>query len=494
MQSQTIDRYHILGRIASGGQGAIYRAWDPSNGQVVALKTLLPGGAANSDGIERFRREAELTAEVDHPNVIRILDNGRDQDSHFIVMEFLPISVADLIRSVGQLPIGRTVDICRQVALGLEAANDHGIIHRDIKPSNLLIAPDGAVKVTDFGLARSSNLPTMTSPGAVMGTASYMSPEQVRGHRVDTRTDIYSLGVVLYEMLTGSAPFDAETGYAIMRKHVEERPESVSQRRPGVPIALDSIVNTCLAKKREDRFQTLGHLAAALNRLWTWDQVTLIELYEATDGPNWSNNTHWLSDIPVSQWHCVTVDSNGNVTQLALRDNNLTGKIPSGLARLDNLTHLDLGENYLSGQIPPELGRLSNLQELRLDNNYDLAGRLPGELGGLTNLRRLHLVSSPIIGTLPPELGNLTSLEDLTIADSMMSGEIPRELCNLVKLKDLYLLDNNFSGKIPSELCNLTSLEELHLAGNKWAGCIPAGLRNVPVNDLPEIGLPFCDT
>ena len=171
-------------------------------------------------------------------------------------------------------------------------------------------------------------------------------------------------------------------------------------------------MNKCLAKSREDRFQTPNDLATNLVSAALSNRVALFDLYETTDGPNWRNNTHWLSDLPISMWHGVTADGNGNVTRLALGDNNLTGKIPSGLARLDNLTHLDLEENYLSGQIPPELGRLSNLQELRLGNNYDLTGRLPGELGDLTNLRRLHLIASPIIGTLPPELGNLISLEE----------------------------------------------------------------------------------
>ena len=344
MQRQSIGGYHIIDKIDSGGQGAVYKAWDPSSGQVVALKTLLPNGAANSDGIERFRREAELTAQVAHPNVIRILDNGWDDDSHFIVMEFLPISVADLIRSVGRLPIGRAVDICRQAVLGLQAANNHGIIHRDIKPSNLLIGPDGTVKVTDFGLARSSNLPTMTSSGAVMGTIQYMSPEQVQSQKLDARTDIYSLGVVLYEMLTGSVPFNGQTGYAIMRKQVEERPESVRQRRSKVPRQLDGIVNKCLAKRREDRFQTPNELAVALASPALSNRVALIDLYETTGGPNWRNHTHWLSDLPISKWYGVTTDCDGNVIRLDLSDNGLTGKIPAALANLASLTHLDLVE------------------------------------------------------------------------------------------------------------------------------------------------------
>lgn len=490
MQRQTIGGYHILDKIDSGGQGAVYKAWDPSNGQVVALKTLLPNGVANSDRIERFRREAELTAQIEHSNVVRILNSGRDENHHFIVMEFLPVSVADLIRSVRQLPIARAVDFCHQAALGLQAANDYGIIHRDIKPSNLLVAPDGTIKVTDFGLARASDLKTITTPNALMGTVNYMSPEQAQGERPDTRSDIYSLGIVLYETLTGSVPFDEETALVTMKKQVEDSPESVRQRRLGVPRELDDIVNKCLAKRREDRFQTPDELAIALASPALSNRIALIDFYEATDGPNWRNNTHWLSDLPVFMWHGVTADGNGQVTRLDLRNNDLAGKIPTGLANLDSLTHLDLGENYINGQIPPELSRLSKLEELRLDNN-DLTGRLPPELGDLTNLRLLHLVDSPIIGSLPPELGSIISLEDLTVAATRMSGEIPSELCNLSNLKELYLLDNQFTGEIPRWLCDLESLRLLRLAGNEWAGCIPGELQNVPENDLSEIELPF---
>ena len=409
-------------------------------------------------------------------------------------MELLPSSVADLIRSVGQLPIPRAVDICRQAALGLQAANEHGIIHRDIKPSNLLVGPDGTIKVTDFGLARAIDLKTITSLNVVIGTELYMSPEQAQGQRADTRSDIYSLGIVLYETLTGSVPFYAETALATMKKQVEERPKSVRQIRLGVPRELDDIVSKCLAKRREDRFQTPDELAVALASPALSNRVALIDFYEATGGSSWRNNTHWLSDLPVFRWHGVTVDSKGNVTRLDLRDNGLTGRIPAGLANLASLTHLDLAENfYLSGPIPPEIGRLSSLQELLL-SNCGLVGTLSSELGHLTNLRRLHLIESTIIGELPVELCGLSNLEDLTIAGTGVSGEIPSELCNLAKLKDLYLPGNQLTGEIPSELCNLKNLEVLYLADNNWTGCIPSELRNVSDNDLSEIGLPFCES
>ena len=349
-----------------------------------------------------------------------------------------------------------------------------------------------------------------------MGTVNYMSPEQAQGERADTRSDIYSLGIVLYETLTGSVPFDGETALVTMKKQVEDSPESVRQRRSGVPKALGDIVSKCLSKRPEDRYQTPNELATALASPALSNRVALIDFYESTDGPNWCKNTHWLSDLPVFMWHGVTTDRDGNVIRLDLRDNGLVGKIPAGLANLASLTHLDLVDNaHLNGQIPPEIGRLSSLQELLL-SNCGLTGRLPGELGRLTSLRRLHLVESSIIGELPRELCGLANLEDLTIAGTGMSGEIPSELCNLTKLKDLYipgnqftgeipselsdleeleilnLAANQFTGKIPSELGDLNDLEELKLAGNDWTGRIPKDLQNVRDNDLSEIGLPFC--
>ena len=475
MRHRNIGGYSILEEIGTGGQGAVYRAWDPSSGRIVAVKTLLGYGEYDSDAVEQFRREAELSAEVEHPNVIRILDSGRDEGSHYIVMELLPSSVADLIRELGQLPIGRAVDICRQAALGLHAASDQGIIHRDIKPPNLLIGHDATVKVTDFGLARSSHLPTMTSAGVVIGTQRYMAPEQKKDARVDSRADIYSLGLVLHEMLTGTVP----SGIG---------PEEV----PGIPDRLKPILSRCLNTFPEHRFQSPGELAAALDDPEISNWIALIDLYNATDGPNWRDDTYWLTDLPISMWYGVATNLSGQVTRLNLRDNGLRGRTPAGLANLEGLTLLDLGENWLHGPLPPELGRLSRLQELRLDNN-DLSGMLPRTLGRLMNLKLLSVVATDISGKIPAELGDLTNLEALHIAGTGISGELPASLGRLSRLRDLFLPDNRLTGPIPSELCDLPNLEELHLEGNSWTGCIPSGLRNVSESDLSNLGLPFCN-
>ena len=264
MQQQTIGRYQVLEEIASGGQGTVFRAWDSANGTVVALKLLHPHLASDSTILDRFHREAQLAAAVSHPNITAIYEVGQDGNSHFIAMELLPDSIHNLIQSAGELPIERAVDICHQAAVALEAAHQGGIIHRDIKPQNLLLAPDGTVKVTDFGIARATELTTMTRTGALMGTPHYMSPEQTQGERVDIRSDIYSLGIVLYQMLTGQLPFEANTPFEVMRQHVDQRPETVRRLRSDIPRAVERIVSRCLEKDPEGRYATPGELARAL--------------------------------------------------------------------------------------------------------------------------------------------------------------------------------------------------------------------------------------
>ncbi len=479
MPTKTIGGYRILSEIASGGQGSVYRAWDAATGQVVALKTL---NRHDGDGqsLERFRREALLTAAIDHPNVIRILDNGEEDDVHFIVMELLPANLRDVIESMGKLPIARAVDICRQAALGLQAANDHGVIHRDIKPGNLLIDSDGTTKVTDFGLARAEDLSTLTRVGVAMGTRGYMSPEQARGERVDTRSDIYSLGIVLYEMLTGTRSFDVEN------------PKPVNQIRPGVPVAIAHVIGKCLENMPEARFQTPGDLVDEIGKPALMNRIALIDLYEATDGPNWEDNTNWLTDAPIGNWYGVTSPSNVEVTQLNLSMNGLMGKIPTSIAYLRELTDLILNNNdRLYGNIPASLWNLRNLRDLNLVST-NLTGQIPPDIGSLVNLEELWIVGFSMSGDTLGELCNLRKLKSLYLYGTDISGEIPPELGNLTNLKWLHLTGNNLSGEIPPELGNLTNLKWLQLGGNKFTGCIPAGLRHVRYNDLSKLNLPFC--
>ena len=238
---QRIGTYQVLEEIASGGQATVYRVWDTHSGRVVALKVLHPHLARDTAYLERFHREAQLAASLDHPNVVRIFEVGQEEETHFIALEYLPLSLHHLIRAQDHLPLDRAVDIAHQIALGLEAAHQQGITHRDIKPQNILLGPEGTVKVTDFGIARAGDLSTMTRTGAVMGTPHYMSPEQAKGLRADSRSDLYSLGVALYQMLTGALPFDADTPWEVIRRHIEAPPPPVRQARPEVSPALEAV-------------------------------------------------------------------------------------------------------------------------------------------------------------------------------------------------------------------------------------------------------------
>ena len=200
---ESIGSYRILERIASGGQGSVYRAWDDRSGHVVALKVMHLDFAKNATAVERFRREAQMAASIDHPNIVRVFEVGEEQGQHFMALEYLPISLNDLLQAQGRLPIDRVVDTARQIAMGLEASHGKGIVHRDIKPQNILISSDGAPKITDFGISHASDL---TGTGAVMGMPHYMSPEQTEGGLVDIRSDIYSYGVMRYQMITAKCP------------------------------------------------------------------------------------------------------------------------------------------------------------------------------------------------------------------------------------------------------------------------------------------------
>ncbi len=221
------------------------------------------------------------------------------------------------------------------------------------------------------------------------------------------------------------------------------------------------------------------------------DRSILVELYHATEGGNWQNNTNWLSDEPIGEWHGVTTDDEGRVIRLNLDKHQLSGEIPTGLGSLSNLQQLSLWGNELSGEIPTALGNLSNLQELYLFNNQ-LAGGIPTQLGNLSNLVWLDLGNNQLGGGIPAQLGNLSSLQFLSLQNDQLTGEIPKELGNLSNLQQLYLNHNDLEGSIPASLGRLSDLRYLHLSNNRLTGCVPPRLRDVPNNDFDQLGLPFC--
>ena len=256
-----IKTYQLLQEVAAGGHATVHRVWDSHTNQALALKVLHPHLSKDPAYLARFEREATLASSLDHPNVVRIYEVGKAGESHFIAMEFLPLTLAHLLKSGGSISANRAVDIARQVATGLEAAHRRGIIHRDIKPQNILLDIHGNAKITDFGIARTLEFSTMTRAGLVMGTPQYMAPEQAKGTPPDIRADIYSLGILLYQMLAGRLPFQGATPWEIIRQHVEEKPEALDS---GIPSDLARIVQKCLAKEPDERFQTPAALAEVL--------------------------------------------------------------------------------------------------------------------------------------------------------------------------------------------------------------------------------------
>lgn len=259
------NRYRIQAKIGEGGMAVVYRALDVVLRRIVAIKVLRAQYAGDPEFVDRFRREAQAAASLSHPNVVNIFDVGQDADVHYIVLEYVQgRNLKEIVREQGQLPPRRAAQIARSVARALEAAHARGLVHRDIKPHNILITVEGRVKVADFGLARAASAATLTATGMVIGSVHYFSPEQARGDAVGPASDIYSLGVVLYEMLTGAVPFRGDSPIAVALKHLQEEPVPPRQRNDAVPEWLEGVVLRALAKKPADRFPSAAAMAEAL--------------------------------------------------------------------------------------------------------------------------------------------------------------------------------------------------------------------------------------
>ncbi len=267
---QTIysNRYQVTHLIARGGMAMVYRAHDLLLNRFVALKILYPELSVDRTFVERFRREAQAAANLSHPNIVPIFDWGEENGTYFIVMELIEgTSLAELLRASRTLSPSKSAQVCAQVASALGYAHRQGVVHRDVKPGNILLTPDQQVKVTDFGIAQAmSTEDNLTMAGSVMGTATYFSPEQAEGALVDGRSDVYSLGVVLYELLAGRPPFMGESPVAVASKHVREVAPLPSQFNPALPTDLEAVTMHALQKNPADRYQTADEFRSDLLR------------------------------------------------------------------------------------------------------------------------------------------------------------------------------------------------------------------------------------
>jgi eukaryotic-like serine/threonine-protein kinase len=260
-------RYRVEGELGRGGMAKVYRGTDSVLGRPVAVKVLSAQYAEDANFVTRFRREAQAAARLNHPNLVQVYDTGSDDGIHYIVMEYVEAkTLADYLAGGGRIMPDRAVELAEAVCDALDVAHAQGVIHRDVKPANIMVTRDGRVKVTDFGIARVMTNETVEQTAAVLGTASYLSPEQAQGGAIDQRSDLYSLGCVLYEMLTGRPPFTADSPVAVASKHVLEQPIPPSRSNPDVSPQLDAVVMRALAKNPDNRYQSASEMREDLER------------------------------------------------------------------------------------------------------------------------------------------------------------------------------------------------------------------------------------
>jgi tRNA A-37 threonylcarbamoyl transferase component Bud32 len=263
-------RYEIEELVGTGGMSSVYRARDSVLERRVALKVLHEHFSADPEYVERFRREARAIARLNHPNIVTVIDRGEFGKRQFIVFEHIPgENLKEIVEREGQLPVAQALALTHQIARGLAFAHQHGVVHRDVKPQNVLVDESGTAKVTDFGIARSLDPgEELTQTGTLLGTSDYIAPEQASGEPVDARSDQYSLGVLLYELLTGEVPYPADSFMAVAMRHLRDPVPSVRERRRDVPDRVDKIVARAMAKRPADRFPSteamMGAIEAAL--------------------------------------------------------------------------------------------------------------------------------------------------------------------------------------------------------------------------------------
>ncbi|MCS1351388.1 Stk1 family PASTA domain-containing Ser/Thr kinase [Mechercharimyces sp. CAU 1602] len=295
------DRYEVVSRVGGGGMAVVYKAKDIMLNRYVALKVLNESLSNDREFLRRFSREAQAAASLSHPNVVSVYDVGRDGYTHYIVMEYIEgPTLKEMIEEHGPVPPTEAAHLAAQICDGLAHAHDNGIVHRDIKPHNILIGAAGRVKVTDFGIARATTSSTITQTGSVMGSVHYFSPEQARGGFIGQKSDIYSLGVVMYEMVTGQLPFDGESAISIALKHLQEDPVNIKQLAPDIPDSLQHIIRKAMEKEPDMRFESARELMKELRIAFP---------------PKWGEEPQWTPMLKQREIEEEPLPPRGNTTR-----------------------------------------------------------------------------------------------------------------------------------------------------------------------------------
>ena len=291
-------RYRLESKLGSGGMSTVYLALDEVLDRPVAIKLLHREISEEADQLERFRREARAAARLSHPNLVGVIDAGEDDGRPYIVFEYIEgRTLKRRLQEEGRLPVDEAVAYAIEIGRGLTAAHARKLVHRDVKPQNVLIDPDGRAKVTDFGIARSLESKGLTATGRVLGTTDYVSPEQAMGEDVDERSDVYSLGVVLYEMLTGDVPFQAETQVGVAMKHVNEPMPDVQAKRSEISAAVAAVVDRATTKDPRDRYSTVAEMVRDLEQT--------LEVEAARRGGTSGEATSVLDSVPAERRRLV---------------------------------------------------------------------------------------------------------------------------------------------------------------------------------------------
>lgn len=381
-----LGRYEVIRELGQGAMGIVYQAKDPLIDRVVAIKTINLGLAMEGkDEYEgRFYQEAKAAGRLNHPNIVTIYDVGKSGDIAYIAMEYLQgRELRDIMNDAGLLPVGNVLDIVAQVSSGLAYAHEHDIIHRDVKPSNIMVIRDGHVKITDFGIARMASSAVRTQTGMVLGSPKYMSPEQVMGREIDQRSDIFSLGVMLYEMLTGQAPFNGDNVNAIMYQTLNAAPTAPSSLNANVPEMLNFIVAKALAKGIDDRYQNAKDFAADLRACRDTLPSSSHELNITATMP--TGETMLADAIPVSGRLESTADDSSSSTQglsktfdsaaatMRLAAMTASSEEVENLSRTLKMPKASVAEiNHLANKASALSAKPNNPRPLDFVNSYDV--------------------------------------------------------------------------------------------------------------------------